>query len=103
MQALSSVVTSYSVRPAHRMIATFDPNDPRYSEQEHFAAINMQRAWAYTTGSPDVTIAVVDSGIDMTHPDLRRNQWINTGEICGNGRDDDNNGYVDDCEHDGLT
>ena len=33
----------------------------------------------------------------MTHPDLRINQWANMGEICGNGVDDDGNGYVDDC------
>ena len=41
-------------------------------------------------------VAVIDSGIDYTHPDLAANIWTNPGEIAGNGLDDDGNGYVDD-------
>jgi len=44
-----------------------------------------------------VVVAVVDSGADMSHPDLAAAQWINTDETCNNGTDDDGNGYVDDC------
>lgn len=43
-----------------------------------------------------MTVAVIDTGVDYTHPDLEANMWINHGEIPGNGVDDDNNGYVDD-------
>src|SRR5262249_23738821 len=43
-----------------------------------------------------VVIAVVDTGVDFTHPDLAANAWVNPGEIPGNGIDDDGNGYVDD-------
>jgi subtilisin family serine protease len=44
-----------------------------------------------------VVVAVVDSGVDFSHPDLEHAQWRNTRETCGNGVDDDQNGYVDDC------
>jgi cell wall-associated protease len=43
-----------------------------------------------------ITVAVIDSGIDTTHEDLQQVLWKNTKEILGNGKDDDNNGYVDD-------
>lgn len=43
-----------------------------------------------------VVVAIIDSGIDYEHEDLAANMWVNPGEIAGNGKDDDNNGYVDD-------
>lgn len=53
-------------------------------------------AWAMETGNPDVIVAVIDQGVKYDHEDLAANMWINTGEIPGNGIDDDNNGYIDD-------
>ncbi|KAH8062752.1 serine-type endopeptidase [Aureococcus anophagefferens] len=73
------------------------PNDPSLGTQDHYPAITLPAAWDYTTGSPDVVVQVLDTGIDMSHPDLQMNIWKNPGEICGNGIDDDGNGYVDDC------
>ena len=72
------------------------PDDPLFSKPTA-DAINLRGAWDATAGSPDVVVQVVDDGVDVDHPDLERNVWTNPGEVCGNGVDDDGNGYVDDC------
>jgi subtilisin family serine protease len=58
--------------------------------------LNTVNAWEITTGSSDVIVAVVDSGIRYTHVDLASQMWVNPREIAGNGIDDDQNGYIDD-------
>jgi subtilisin family serine protease len=64
------------------------------------ADIDAKEAWSVSTGSPNVTVAVIDTGVDMSHPDLAANIWVNEGENCAgcrtNGADDDGNGFVDD-------
>lgn len=60
------------------------------------ADIDAPEAWDISTGSPNVIVAVIDSGIAYDHPDLAPNIWTNPGEIAGNGVDDDGNGLIDD-------
>ena len=76
--------------------ASQTPNDPLYGDQWGLAKIGAQAAWDISTGDPAVTIAIVDSGVDLTHQDLANQLWINPGEVSGNGLDDDGNGLVDD-------
>ncbi|MBQ7525260.1 MAG: S8 family serine peptidase [Abditibacteriota bacterium] len=86
------------------------PNDPIYEGYRYFFSgnwyvefnqwaltkIKVNRAWWVTGGSADVPVAVVDSGVNMSHEDLKNKIWTNPGEIPGNNKDDDKNGYVDD-------
>jgi len=76
----------------------FVPNDPLFGNQWHHqntgqsggtidADVDTPLAWPITQGVPGVIIAVIDSGFDITHPDLTPNFWVNVGEIPGNGVD----------------
>lgn len=70
-------------------------NDPYFSRQWMHTVVQTEKAWRVTKGSKNIVVAVLDSGIDYTHKDLKNNMWINLQETV-NGKDDDNNGYVDD-------
>ena len=72
------------------------PNDPNYHEQWSLPLIKLPETWAIEKGSKDVVIAIIDSGIDYRHEDLKQKIWVNPGEIPENGLDDDGNGYIDD-------
>ncbi len=83
--------------PVVRMQVTDSPSDPLFSrESAYLNAVNAPAAWDIEKGSPDIVVAVVDTGVDINHPDLRGNIWTNPGEIANNGADDDGNGCVDD-------
>ncbi|MDZ7303382.1 MAG: S8 family serine peptidase [candidate division KSB1 bacterium] len=82
------------------------PNDSLFPAQWALQTIRAPEAWRITTGSPEILIAVIDTGLDFTHPDLQTGIWINPGEDLNhngvadstdyNNRDDDGNGFVDD-------
>ncbi len=73
------------------------PNDPCINDKWEFDIIKAYDAWQTSTGSQDVYVAVLDTGVNYNHPDLRDNVWKNPDEVCYDGVDNDNNGYVDDC------
>ncbi len=60
------------------------------------ADIDAPEAWDIATGNAQVIVAVSDTGLSLTHPDLQANIWVNTDETDGDGIDNDGNGYVDD-------
>lgn len=78
-------------------------SNPDYAKQQYLDDHKIYDSWQYAAdngrnpgGSSDVVVAVIDTGVDYSHLDLRNNIWINTAEIPGNGIDDDGNGYIDD-------
>lgn len=93
---LASGLVAHAERHALRYPMTV-PDDPLYSSQWAHPKMNSEQAWQVTTGDPGVIIAVIDSGVDYTHPDLAPNLYVNDIERNGqNGADDDGNGRVDD-------
>ncbi len=84
------------VSPDRTMYTLAVPNDPQYAQQWHWSKISAEQAWDVQTGSSSIVVAVIDSGVDLVHPDLAARIWTNPGEIAGNGIDDDHNGRIDD-------
>lgn len=71
----------------------------RFTDQwyfHHCGIVSGFKTLKHLGGDPSVIVAVIDTGVDYDHEDLKGNIWVNTGEIPDNGIDDDNNGYIDD-------
>jgi hypothetical protein len=114
-QSVEDAISLYAKNPnvayaEPNYLIEFDalPNDPQFGELWNLhnvgqkgglpdADIDAPEAWDITAGSPDVVVAVIDTGIDYTHEDLAQNIWVNEAEYRGLPQvDDDGNGYVDD-------
>ncbi len=104
---LSNPVVQYAVRNNIHYINDLFPDDPKFNKQWPLhntgqdggtpdADMDAPEAWDLFTGSPNIVVAVLDTGVDYNHEDLAANIWTNPGEIPGNGIDDDGNGYTDD-------
>lgn len=98
-----------AAEPDYLVHAALAPDDPRFLDGTQWALrntgqsggvagadISATAAWDTLHSAEEVIVAVVDSGLRVTHHDLAANLWTNPGEIPGNGRDDDRNGFVDD-------
>ncbi len=83
------------VLPAGGVWAETLPNDPDFQLQWYLSKIQAPLAWDMTTGSKNVTVAILDTGVDYTHPDLLDNIWNNPNETL-DGVDNDSNGFADD-------
>lgn len=85
-------------------------NDPLFPDQWHLvnngnlrpskfiqgADVNVGKAWELSTGDPSIIVAVLDEGVDVSHPDLKASMWVNEGEIWKSHDDNDGNGYAGD-------
>ena len=91
----SLAIVDYA-EPNYVMESLAVPNDQFYGVQWGFPNIDAPSAWDTRTDSSSIIVGVIDSGVQYNHPDLAPNIWTNSGEIAGNGIDDDGNGYVDD-------
>jgi subtilisin family serine protease/subtilisin-like proprotein convertase family protein len=116
-QAVSEIVPGVRwVEPNQVFKSQRVPNDPLYGNQYWLnnngqtlvgvpqgtdpgtagADVRAESVWDITIGSRNVIVGIIDTGVDIDHPDLRNNIWTNPGEIAGDGIDNDNNGYTDD-------
>jgi hypothetical protein len=101
-QALRATGRFRAVCPNYRLqpFATF-PNDYYLPDQWYVhdpagGDVHLPEAWDFEKGGSTVTIGIMDTGVDIGHPDLATRIWTNPGEVPGNGVDDDGNGYIDD-------
>jgi subtilisin family serine protease len=113
IQALRNSGQFEYVEPDYTVRASLQPTDSRFQDGTLWglrnlgggggvigADINAEQAWNITTGSTNVIVAVIDTGVRYTHQELAAQMWRNPGESGGgkesNGIDDDANGYIDD-------
>ena len=76
--------------------ASIIPTDTYYNKQWYLQKIKAPEAWNYIKESQNIIIAILDSGVQTDHIDLKDNIWENANEIAGNNIDDDKNGFIDD-------
>ncbi len=84
--------------PNYNVYEFSEPNDTYYlnGKQAVLDLIGAKKLWDFDIDCSDVAVGVMDSGIQTNHEDLIDNIWVNTGEIVGDGIDNDGNGYIDD-------
>lgn len=101
LSVLKSSIKVIAAEPNYRLTVSDIPNDPHFSKQWSLESatavhINATGAWALRKGNHTLKLAVLDTGIDRTHPEFADNIWSNPLEVAGDGIDNDANGYIDD-------
>lgn len=107
--AVGGVAGVKNAGPNYKIYPTAVPNDPNFLDGKKWEHRNTGQsggvsgadsrstnAWDFGTGTGDTVVAIIDGGVDYNHPDLAANMWRNTGEVAGDGVDNDGNGFVDD-------
>ena len=103
-------LTSSTLKQMRASAKTAKFNDPHLGLQWHMvnngdlgetkfiagADVNVEKAWDLCTGNPSVIVAVLDEGVDFSHPDLKGSMWINEDEVWRSEEDNDGNGYAGD-------
>ncbi len=104
-EELDSIINDYKKNPQveyaepnyfYKITGGLVLNDSDYSHQWYLPQIDAPEAWEKSTGDGKVIIAVIDTGVDIIHPDLVNNIWLNEDEAPDDGADNDGNGYIDD-------
>ncbi len=86
-----------TVEPNYSFRAAFLPNDRFFDEQTYLTTVRAPQAWDLALElSNEVVVAVLDTGVDIAHPDLKNRIWTNKKEIPNDGIDNDKNGFIDD-------
>jgi subtilisin family serine protease len=107
LKALRSCDGVAYAEPVYRIRLQTIPDDPRFDEQWGLhndgqsggavdADVDAPEAWDALVGSGHTIVAVIDTGVDYTHPDLQANMWVNADEVAADGLDNDGNGFIDD-------
>ena len=103
-------LTASEIRQMGTAARTAAFNDPHLGLQWHMvnngdlgktkfiagADVNVAKAWDLCTGDPSIIVAVLDEGVDFSHPDLKGSMWVNEGEVWRSNEDNDGNGYAGD-------
>ncbi|MFH1522804.1 MAG: S8 family serine peptidase [Patescibacteria group bacterium] len=102
-EEIKSIIEKYKrdpqveyAEPNYLYHSSIIPNDIYYSNQWYLEKVRATDAWEKVAKSPNIVIAIIDSGIQINHPDLENNIWKNFDEISNNNIDDDQNGFIDD-------